>query len=498
MKINCWKSLSVCLVAFSILFFVLPGFAQDSTLQVKCVDASGAPVAGVKIFVASLKAPQKPKDKKSDGQGAAEFTKLEDGAYRVYGRKEGMVPALYEFAVLKASQASATLKFEAGADKKLWFEDPVEEKNVAEIVAKGVAVAKQGNLPEAQKLLNDAIIQRPSYAEAYYYLGMALIQQKKYEEGIQALDKAAELSTIWLTAPPPGQNAYPQIIQQAQQTKKNLPAIRAMDQMNQKNYDAAVKAFNEAIQANPNEPELHANLAIALTNLQKFDDALPEVDKAIQMKPDQQSYADLKKNITARKDNAVIQKAQVILDEGTKLLNDGDAAGALKKFEEAKTMVKEGSQSPIWRQIGRAQAKLKQPEAEASFKKAVELVPVDKPQLVAEFKSALAQYYLESKRYEEALGLIANPKNEQELLGVAKTYGNKQPNLAEAALELVIKMNAENLDAAYDLAMMYYADGKEKDQRTKELLTLYTQKGKDPNKVDNAKGTLVGIARRNK
>ena len=62
--------------------------------------------------------------------------------------------------------------------------------------------------------------------------------------------------------------------------------------------------------------------------------------------------------------------------EGNKLLQDGDAAGALKKYEEAKGMIKEDRQAPLWMQIGKAQAKLNQEEAAiASFKKSLELAP---------------------------------------------------------------------------------------------------------------------------
>jgi hypothetical protein len=45
---------------------------------------------------------------------------------------------------------------------------------------------------------------------------------------------------------------------------------------------------------------------------------------------------------------------------------------------------------------------------------------------------------------------------------------------------------------------MYYADGKEKDSRTKELLTKYTEIGKDATKLGNAKDMLVIISKRTK
>jgi len=53
-------------------FFFLPvfcaaGFAENSTLEVKCVESSGTPVQNAKIVVANL-ITNKEKDKKSDPQ----------------------------------------------------------------------------------------------------------------------------------------------------------------------------------------------------------------------------------------------------------------------------------------------------------------------------------------------------------------------------------------------------------------------------------------------
>ena len=142
-----------------------------------------------------------------------------------------------------------------------------------------------------------------------------------------------------------------------------MPTYRGEYALRQKNWDLAIKVFTDAIKDSPDNPDNYSNMAIALTNTGKLDEALAAVDKAIQLKPDEKSYVDLKNKIAARKENATIEKAQAIMIEGNKLLQDGDAAGALKKFEEAKSMIKEDRQAPLWMQIGKAQAKLNQEEA---------------------------------------------------------------------------------------------------------------------------------------
>ena len=499
MKMNFCKSTFLGFVAISILLLALPGFAGESTLQVKCVDAAGATVPDVKVQIASLNTPDKLKDKKSNAQGVAEFTKLDDGAYRVFARKEGFVPALYEFAVLKASQQTVTLMFQPGADKKLHFEDPAEAGRAQSLLQQAAETYKQSKFAEAEKLFIECLAVNPSYTEALYFLAMSQLQQSKYEEGVATLDRTAEVAQAWMTMPSPAP-AYGQIYQSAQALKSRLPGIKGENAMRARNYELAIKEFSEGIKSNPNEPEYHANLAIALTNSRRFDEALVSIDNAIKLKANPE-YTKLKEQIAARKENAVLEKAQALLDEGNKLLQVNDAAAALKKFEEAKGLVPQDKQAPVWRQIGRAQGKLNQPEAVESFKKSIELAPAA---LVAEYTNSYAQYYLDAKKYEEALDVLLNPKAvgadgpEKALLNLAKTSMNKEPVLAEAALERVLKMNPANIDATFDLGQLYYIDGKVKDSRSKELLTRYTEQGKDEEKLGKAKDMLILINRRSK
>jgi tetratricopeptide (TPR) repeat protein len=498
MKVNLCKPMLLSLVAFSLLFVSLPVFAE-TTLQVKCVDASGAPIKDVKVAVLPLKSPQKMKDKKSDAQGIAEF-KLDDGAYRVFGRKDGFEPALYEFAVLKGSPVSSTLNFVPGADKKLYFEDPEEEKKAQDLMVQGLQALREKKSADAEKLLADSIAIAPSSPEAFYYLAVARLQQQKYDEGLKALDKAIEVASAWMAVPssaPPGSpNPYEQIYKGAQSVKEKLPGIKAEDAIRNKNYDQAAKEFSELIKTNPNEPEFYANLAIAQYNLRKYDEALAAIDAAIKLKPG--AYDDMKKTILAQREKAQLEQAQALLDQGTKLLQEGDAAGALKKFEESKALVAaQDKQWPIWRQIGRAQAKLNQPEALDSFKKAIELAPDDKK---GECRNAFAQYYLDQKKYDAAVDVIADPKAEnpeKALLDVARSAFSKEPRMARAALERVLKINPENLDAMFDLGQLIYFD-KDNDARAKELLTKYIEKGQDAKKVGEAKDMMVLINRRTK
>ncbi len=502
MKMKRYKLAFVCFVALSILFFALPGVAQNGSLQIKCVDSSGNPAANVKIAVFSFNS-QKAKDKKSDPQGEAEFAKLDDGGYRIVARKDGFAPAV-EFAQVKGSRESVTLKLAAGADKKLWFEDPAEEQRAVGFLKLGIDAFKQNKPAEAEKLFSQSVDIDPSLTAARYYQAVILLQDSKYDQALEMLNKTAQVANMMKTLPSPDPSLpnNDQVLNGIQQLMQRMPAIRGENALQQKNFDLAIKEFSDAIKGDPNNPDYYASLAIALTNAKKFDEAITAVDKAIQLKPAEKGYATLKSNISARKENAEIQKAQAIMDEGKKLLQDGDAAGALKKFEESKNMVPQDKQSPLWSQIAKAQAKLNQlDQAAASYEKSIELAPADK---VSDYRNAFAMFYVETKKYDEAVDVLTDPKAlgskslEQTLLDLAKTSRDKEPKLAEAALERIIKTNPQDADVCFDLGQMYYADGKDKDSRSKELLSKYVEIGKDPAKIENAKNMLVMINRRTK
>ena len=270
------------------------------------------------------------------------------------------------------------------------------------------------------------------------------------------------------------------------------------DLLKQKKYDEAIAQFREAVKGDPQNPTYHANLAIALTNAGQFDEALSALEKADQLNP--KEFDALRKSILARKENAQIDEAQAIMDEGGKLFDGGDYAGALKKYEEAKNLLAEDKQGAPWLQIARTQAKMGQKEAAlASFNKAIALVPEDK---IEGFRNSFVQVYLDDKKFDDAVDILADPKTtgsqnpEEVLLTVAAAYKSREPKLAEAAWERVLKINPENADAYYYLGESSYIEGAEQDSRTKEMLNKYLEIGKDPAKLENAKNMLVIVSRR--
>ena len=501
MKTNRSRFLFVCIISLSVLFLALPVYAEG-TLQVKCVEQTGALSQNAKVVIVNV-INQKAKDKKSDAQGIAEFTRIEDGVYRVFARKDGFVPALYEFAVLSGNTESVTLTLAAGADKKLYFEDPAEEQRAVQFLRQGLDIAKQNKYEEAEKLFTQALEINPSSAETLYYFGVACMQEGKFDKAIELLNRAVKVSDAMKTLPAlanANPNPYEAVSRNAKQLLKQMPTYMGENALRQKNWDLAIKIFTGAIKDDPGNPDNYSNMAIALTNTGKLDEALASVDKAIELKPGEKTYTDLKAKIAARKETVTLEKAQAIMNEGNKLLQDGDAAGALKKYEEAKGMIKEDRQAPLWMQMGKAQGKLNQEEAAvASFKKSMELAPKEK---IGDYRSAFAQFYIDAKKYDDAIAVLADPgagtSAEQTLTDLAKAWKNKEPNFAIAALEKILSLNPANADAYFELGQLCYIEGKSKDSRTKELLNKYLEIGKDAEKIQGAKDMLVIVNKRSK
>jgi len=522
--------LSGVLIVF-LLFSALPAFAQSGVLEVRCLNNSGALEQNVQVSILPMGA-KKGKEKKSDSRGVAVFDKLANGVYRVVGRKAGFAPALYEFVEIKGGKESVDLKLAVGTmEQKLYFEDPGLEGKAATSLQNGVDALKQGRLEDAEKLIKQSMSIHPSSSEAFYYYGIVLLEQFKYDQGVEALNNAIHFANIRKTIATTSESAksYEAIARNAQEHITTMPVRKADDALRQNKLAEAAALYSEAIKANPGNVQLYlrravaqegdkkfadaaasyseglkiqpdsavlyAGLARALTQEEKIDEALIAINKANSLSPGNEEILTIKKSIDSRIAHDRTEKANAMLVEGNSLLTANDAAGALAKYEETNKLT-DGKQPVIWRQIGRSLAKLNRAdEAEAAFKKAIELAAENQKE---EYRLSLAQLYMDNKRSDEALDLLAaGARNgEAQLFEIFTKLKNSNPALAEAALERVIKMNPNNADAYYELGRLYYADGRSKDTMTQEALSKYLEIGKDENKIDEAKNLLIVIRRR--
>ncbi len=502
-----YRSLKMQLAALTaILALSLPVLAESNTLEVKCIDQAGNPAAGVKVVIRHLNS-VKDKDKKSDPKGIAAFSKIDDGIYRVVGRRDGSAPAFYEFAVLKGGATqSVTLRFEPGSpDQKLYFEDTALSQKADALLAQGVQALQGGKFADAEKAIAEAVSINPSNPDGQYNLAIALLQQSKWDPAELALKKCVALCDALKDAPRPqgsAANPYAEMAQRVQSIQGKIPAFRLRTEGDKasaaKNYDEAIAKYTEALKYEQNDPDLYYNLGLAQANGHHYEEALQSADKAIQMKPGEAAYRELKKKIAEFQQNAILIKAKGILEEGDKLYQAGDYAGAIKKYDEALPSVPEKSQGPIWAQKARSYAKLKQGDkAVECFKKAIAVAP-DKP----DYPRALAQYYMDEKRYEDALNVYAeagaagSSSPEKALMDLGQKLSSQgNTEVAELAYEKVLKMKPDYAEAYYELGVILYYS-KQNDKRARELLTKYTETGTNADHKSNADGMLKVIKRR--
>ena len=501
---------------------------QTGTLEVTVIGPSGAPEKDVTVTALPVGA-NKGKNKKSTETGLAALDKHNYGTYHIVGRKKGFEPAVQEFVVLNSDKIALTLKLTAGADRKLYFEDAALERQYFSLLNEGITALESGNMAESERLIVRALEIKPSNssADAYLYYGLALERQEKHDQAQESFKKAMDAANFMLSiipnpkpmgmgmggpggmggAPKPSgpsnREIFETIALNAEEQFVFIPMRRAEAAYEEKRYDEAIAFYDEAIKIIPGNVLLHSNKALVQIQADKMDEAVASINKAIELQPDNERVLQIKKVVDAsieklalEKQNLLIRQANDLISEGNKLL-ESDASAALIKFEEANALTDE-KQSMVWRQIGRAHAKLNQDtEAVAAFQKAIDLAPDNQ---IESFQMSLAQFYLDSKRTEEALDIVvAGSKDpEQRLMDLFTKNKNNQEaiGLATAALERVIKQNPSNFEAVFELGQIYYMD--RNDNAAQELLAKYIENGKNANRIQTAKDFLTLIARRNK
>jgi tetratricopeptide (TPR) repeat protein len=483
----------------------LPALGQSSPLDVKCVDSGGNPVSGVKVTASMLTAAKQPKDKKTDSKGVADFGKSDDGIYRIVGRKEGFAPVFADYVQLKGGERqSVTLTMQPGDPlQKLYFEDQTVASQMTDVFQQGFESLKAGKFGDAENKFKAALEVNPFFAQAQFYLATAYLSEQKWDPGEAALNKAVSIASVLAAMPskdPAWTNLYSEIKKQGETQLAKMPALRAEDAgrkaFAQKNYEAAVTSFQEAIKIEPNDGGLYSNLAVSLANLHKFDEADEAIGKAIQLLPTDKSLPETRTKITDMRHMAQLAQANTILSEGDGLYKSQDYAGALKKYEAALPLVTGPKQAIIHAALARCYAGLNNPEkVVAAYRKAMEVAPEDQS-----YRNSLANYFLKEKRYEDALNLYADQgatgQADQTLFNLGMSL-SKQGNteVAELAFEKAITANPSNAEAYYELGMMLYYD-KKKDARAKELLEKYVQLGKSADHLSNTNNVLVVLKRR--
>jgi tetratricopeptide (TPR) repeat protein len=189
----------------------------------------------------------------------------------------------------------------------------------------GLALTATNRPNEAIACFNEVLRQNGDFADAHYNLAIALGKQKKYDEAIEHFAKVLELNPMY----PEAHNKIGFALQLAGRP------------------DEAIKYLNEGLKITKGQ-ETYANLGSAYIQVGKYDLAIKNLTKAIELKPDNIDVLNKLAWLFGAVDNTSIHNAQKAVEfaqqgcELTSYMNPmlldtlGVAYAAAGKFDEAK------------------------------------------------------------------------------------------------------------------------------------------------------------------
>jgi tetratricopeptide (TPR) repeat protein len=145
---------------------------------------------------------------------------------------------------------------------------------------KGLALAKQSKYDEAIQAFDKAIEINPKDADAWNNKGLALGKLGLTAESKAAIDRAKELETEGSTGTPGTISISPNATGTAKDWFDEGNTLYA-----QGRYDDAIQAFDKAIEIDPQDADVRYNKGAPLYGQKKYGEAIQAYDKAIEIDP---------------------------------------------------------------------------------------------------------------------------------------------------------------------------------------------------------------------
>jgi tetratricopeptide (TPR) repeat protein len=159
---------------------------------------------------------------------------------------------------------------------------------------------------DALLAVDKAIEIDPTYAKAWFIKGTALRNQGKNDEALKAIDRAIELDPKLAAA----QNVKKLITEKPDEAQSSADTWnnKGVALANQGKYDEALQAFDKAIELNPKFALAWSNRALMLSKQNNYDEALKTIDRAIELDPKLAAAQNVKKLITNSAIAKILQK----------------------------------------------------------------------------------------------------------------------------------------------------------------------------------------------
>lgn len=294
------------LAAVAALTLAMPAAAQSTGMVRGMVaDDKGQPVEGAKVTIELVGGTGRRYETKSDKKGQYMQIGLVSGAWRVTAEKDKLASPPVDVSVRANTTQNANLVLGI-ASAAAAGEAQAKAAALKKLFEEGVALSGAGKHQEAIAKFTEGATLNPNCFDCYNNIGFSYSQLKDWDKAEAAYKKSTEVKADDATA-------YNGLATVYNAQKKTDLAIEASAKATQyaNNLSAgggaggadaaynqgvilwnagkiadAKKAFETAVQANPNHAEARYQLGMALVNEGKLPEATAEFEKYLSLSPD--------------------------------------------------------------------------------------------------------------------------------------------------------------------------------------------------------------------
>ncbi|GAB6050852.1 hypothetical protein JCM16106_17010 [Hydrogenophilus islandicus] len=359
-----------------------------------------------------------------------------------------------EAALLEAARHDPNARVQASAS------------NAATLLSRAYPLILQNQLDQAEPLIKAVLQADPANAAAWQ--GLAVLQHKRglHDEALKAIDRAIELN--------PREAGF-----------WNNRGVLLKPLGAPKNPER-IAAYQKAVELNPNFKEAYSNLADALMNEGRFDEASAALDAALALDPNYVGAAINRANLLklCGKKRQALAAIEAVLDKsrhpealnikGALLLETGDAHKAVAVLEEARAL--DTRNASILNNLGNAYLATARPAKAIECYRAAVLLAPGMAEAQANLALALLTQiqhgaprgeYLALAKNHLAVAQSLNPKLPQLFVaeGILKAQHENDRAAAQAAYEKALSLQPESVQALSGLASLYADMGERKKAR---------------------------------
>lgn len=277
------KFRALSLVAFGFLLATGGAWAQISAIEGDVKGADGQPVKGASILIERVDMKGTYKGAKTDKKGHYIYNGLPLGKYKVSLIIDGQTKDSVDNVKTQLGDPTPiNFDLKASADKNAALAKAAETGTFTKEQERSISKADKEAIEKRAKE-NAAVMAKNKALNDAYNGGMTALEAKQYDAAIDSFKKAGEVD--------PNQEAIWAELAKAYNEKADTEKKPDMAAQRAEDLGHATEAYGKALAIKPDDAALHLNLALALANMKKIDEAKAELEKAATLDPTQAGKA---------------------------------------------------------------------------------------------------------------------------------------------------------------------------------------------------------------